>query len=256
MGILNATPDSFSSDGTDGDVDRAVRQALAMLDSGADLIDVGGESTRPGADRVDAETQIGRVVPVIEALTAARPCVVSVDTTLAAVADAALAAGATVVNDVSGTTDDPEIVEVAAKRRAGYIVMHNQRGREHTDVIDDIRRGLEPAVEALHTAGVVDVAVDPGYGFGWSVDQNLEMLRRLGELTVLELPLLVGTSRKSSIGKLLEDRPMDGRAFGTAATVAQSICAGVDIVRVHDVPEMVDVVRVTDAIVRPDGVRR
>ncbi len=250
MGIVNATPDSFSSDGTGGDVGRAVSQAVAMLEAGADIVDIGGESTRPGAGRVDAATQIARVVPVIEALRRERDCLISVDTTLAPVASAALSAGATIVNDVSGTEDDPDIARVAGDQGAPYVVMHNQRGRPHTDVIADITDGLRNAVSRLREAGVTEVIIDPGFGFGWSVQQNLEMLRRLDELWALELPILVGTSRKSTIGAVLGDRPADQRLMGTAATVAQSICAGADIVRVHDVPEMVDVVRVTDAIVR------
>lgn len=251
MGIVNATPDSFSSDGVAGDVRRGVDQAIAMLDAGADIIDIGGESTRPDATPVVASTQIDRVLPIITALTELRPCVISIDTTRAAVANAALDAGATIVNDVSGITDDPEIADVAAQHRAPYITMHNQRGRQHGDVIDDITAGLGSSINHLTAAGVTDILVDPGFGFGWSIAQNLELLRRLAELTTLGLPIVVGTSRKSTIGNVLGARTADERIFGTAATVSQAIGRGADIVRVHDVREMVDVVRMTDAIVRP-----
>ena len=255
MGIVNATPDSFSNDGVDKRVDDAVASARHMIANGARIIDVGGESTRPDAPRVSPAAQISRVVPIIEAIvsdlaTFGGSAALSVDTTCADVAEAALQAGATIVNDVSGTTDDSDLPHVAAAHGATYVTMHNQRGREHTDLIDDIRRGLDQSLAALDAAGIQTIVIDPGFGFGWTVAQNTEMLRRLPELWDYRLPILTGTSRKSAIGAVLDHRPVDQRLWGTAATVAQTICAGADIVRVHDVAEMADVARVTDAIVR------
>lgn len=251
MGIVNATDDSFSGDGVVGEIDAAVRLARSFELAGIDIIDVGGASSRPGAAPTSIETELGRVVPVIEAIREAVGLPISVDTTWARVAEAALDAGADVINDICGLQLDPDLAPLAADRGVPVVAMHNQRNRPHTDVMDDIRAGCEQTLEICSTAGlpVTSVIFDPGFGFGWSVDQNLEMLRRLPELWKLELPLLIGTSRKSSIGKVLDADP-GGRRFGTAATIAQAICAGVDFVRVHDAGEMCDVVTMTDAIVR------
>ncbi|HSP55654.1 MAG TPA: dihydropteroate synthase [Dehalococcoidia bacterium] len=252
MGIVNATPDSFSGDGLALDVDAAVRQALQMMEDGADIIDIGGESTRPGADELPAEEEMRRVIPVIERLSQATDVPISVDTYKAEVARAAFAAGAHMVNDVHGFRRDPEIARVAAEAGVPAIAMHNQRGRDIHDTIGDIVAGLLESLNIVREAGLPEerVIVDPGFGFGWTVEQNLEMLRRLPELRVLARPLLVGTSRKSTIGAVLGDLPVEERLEGTAATVALAVAGGADIVRVHDVREMTRVVKMADAVVR------
>lgn len=257
MGVLNATPDSFSGHGVLDRPDLAVELATAMASVGADVVDVGGESTRPGAADVAPEEQIRRVVPIVAGIAAAVSVPVSIDTSSALVAAAALDAGAVMVNDVRGLRAE-DLAALVAERDVPVVIMHNQRLQPSgDDVIGDVRQGFEAAIDRATAAGIGThrLIVDPGFGFGWSTGQNLEMLRRLPELWYLGLPLLVGTSRKSTIGAALADpgghpRPAAGRDWGTAATVAQAICAGVDVVRVHDVADMADVVAVTDAIVR------
>ncbi len=252
MGIVNVTPDSFSGDGLALDVEAAVRQAVQMREDGADIIDVGGESTRPGAGELPAEEEIRRVLPVIERLAKALDIPISVDTYKAQVARAALEAGAHMINDVHGFRREPEIAEVAAEFGVPAAAMHNQRGRDFHDTIGDIVAGLLESLRVAREHGLPEdrVIVDPGFGFGWPVEQNLEMLRRLSELRVLGRPILVGTSRKSAIGAVLGDLPVEERLEGTAATVALAIAGGADIVRVHDVREMGRVVKVADAVVR------
>jgi dihydropteroate synthase len=251
MGIINCTDDSFSGDGLANDADRAVRLGLQMVADGADLLDVGAESTRPGFQLVDAATERARLVPVIERLARAAGVPISVDTTKADVARAALDAGATIVNDVHGFRGDPDLARAAAAARAHVVLMHNQRDRPFHDVIDDIRSGLLAGCAIAEEAGIPTqhIILDPGFGFGWRPEHSLEMLRRLGELRDLARPLLVGTSRKSAIGHVL-GLPVEERLEGTAATVALAIANGADIVRVHDVREMVRVARMSDAVVR------
>lgn len=251
MGVINCTDDSFSGDGLAADTDAALRRGLCMVRDGADLLDIGAESTRPGFTPVDAATQRARVVPLIERLAREVDVPISIDTTKGAVARAALDAGATVVNDVNGLRGDPEVARAAAAARATVVVMHNQRDRPFHDVIGDIRHGLLAGCAVAEQAGIPPqrLILDPGFGFGWRPEQSLEMLRRLGELRDLARPLLVGSSRKSVIGHVL-DLPVDERLEGTAATVALAIANGADIVRVHDVREMVRVARMTDAVVR------
>jgi dihydropteroate synthase len=251
MGIVNVTPDSFSGDAVGSDVDEAVRVASRMRDDGADIIDVGGESTRPGAEEVTAEEEMSRVLPVIERLSGELDIPVSVDTYKAEVARAALEAGAALVNDVHGFRREPEVARAAAEAGVPAVAMHNQRGREFVDTIGDVVLGLTESLRIGREQGLAEeqVIVDPGFNFGWTEEQALEMLRRLGELRVLGRPVLVGTSRKSTIGAVL-DLPVEERLEGTAATVAVSIANGADIVRVHDVREMARVARMTDAIVR------
>jgi dihydropteroate synthase len=261
MGIVNVSPESFSGDGLSSVAD-AVGQARRFEAEGADIIDVGGQSTRPAVRAADAsqpgfeilsvEDEIARVVPAIEAIMAATTLPVSVDAYRAAVVAAALDAGAHLVNDIWGFRHDPEIAALAAQRGVPAVVMHNQRGRDFHDVIGDVTAGFNESIRAGRAAGLPrdQLILDPGFGFGWTVDQNLEMLRRLGELRALGLPLLVGTSRKSTIGAVL-DLPEDQRIWGTAATVALSIANGADIVRVHDVAAMKQVCVMTDAVVRP-----
>ena len=256
MGVLNVSPDSFAGDGVAG-LDAALERARQLAAEGADLIDVGGQSTRPGFDELSAEEEAGRVVPVIERLVAELDVPVSVDTYKAAVARQALAAGAHLLNDIWGFRCDAGLAALAVEFGVPAVVMHNQRGREHRDVIGDIRAGLEASIAIAGEAGLPRerLIADPGFGFGWSVEQNVEMLRRLGELRHLGLPLLVGTSRKSTIGALLDDAPVDERLVGTAASVALAVANGADIVRVHDVAAMRDAVRIADAVVRGEAVR-
>jgi dihydropteroate synthase len=251
MGVVNVTPDSFSGDGLGTDADAAVALGLRLEAEGADIIDVGGESTRPDATEVSAEEELRRVLPVIERLAREATVPISIDTSKAAVAAAALEAGATMVNDVSGLRRDPAMAAVVARFGVPAIVMHNQRGRPFCDVMSDIKAGLETSIALAEAAGVPRerLLLDPGFGFGWSVSHNLEILRRLPELRSLGRPLLVGTSRKSTIGAVL-GLPAGERLLGTAASVAIAIANGADIVRVHDVKDMLQVCRFTDAVVR------
>jgi dihydropteroate synthase len=251
MGIVNVTPDSFSGDGLGTDADAAVALGLRLEAEGADIIDIGGESTRPDAEEVGAEEELRRVLPVIQRLAKQLDVPVSVDTSKAQVAAAALDAGASMVNDVRGLRHDPELAAVVARFGVPAVVMHNQRGRPVHDVIGDIKAGLETSIDIATRAGVPRerLIIDPGFGFGWSVQHNLEIVRRLAELRRLGLPILIGTSRKSSIGAVL-GLPVEARLFGTAASVAIAIANGADVVRVHDVKEMLQVGRVADAIVR------
>ena len=254
MGIINVTPDSFSGDGLGGDVDAARRQALQMCADGADIIDVGGESTRPGSTEVTGEDEIRRTIPVVEAL--ARELLidvpVSIDTYKARVAKEAIDAGATLVNDVRGFLRQPEIAGVAAKAGVPAIAMYHHRGRVFKDTIGNVVEGLLESLAVAREHGLPEerIIIDPGFNFGWTDDQALEMLRRLGELRVLGRPVLIGTSRKSTIGNVLGGLPVDDRVEGTAATVAIAIANGADIVRVHDVKEMTRVAKMADAITR------
>ncbi len=251
MGVVNVTPDSFSGDGLAHDVAAAVDQAVRMRREGADIIDVGGESTRPGSQPIPAEEEIRRTVPVIERLVRELDVPVSIDRYKAEVARAALAAGAQLVNDVHGFRREPEVAAVAAEFGVPAVAMHNQRDREFHDVIGDISAGLVESLRTARERGLPPerVIVDPGFNFGWTEEQALEMLRRLSELRALGRPLLVGTSRKSTIGAVL-GLPVEERLEGTAATVALAIASGADIVRVHDVKEMARVARMADAVVR------
>jgi dihydropteroate synthase len=252
MGIVNVTPDSFSGDGIAHDVEAAVRQVVQMREDGADIIDVGGESTRPGFAEVPADEEVRRTLPVIERLVRELDIPVSIDTYKAQVAKAAIQAGAQVVNDVHGFRREPGVAKAAADAGVPAIAMHYQRGREFHDTIGDITVGLMESLRIAKEEGLPgeSVIVDPGFNFGWTEEQALEMLRRLGELRVLGRPILVGTSRKSTIGKVLGGLPVEERLEGTAATVAISIANGADLVRVHDVKEMARVARMTDAVVR------
>ena len=259
MGVINVSPDSFSGDGL-ASVDAAVEQARRFVDEGADILDVGGQSTRPGTNKTDAgfdeiapEEEIRRVVPVIERLRAALPEVpISVDTYKPDVARAAIAAGAHMLNNIWGFRRDASLAQIAAEARVPAVVMHNQRGRAADDVMAACIDGLRESMRIAAASGV-DASMliaDPGFGFGWRPEQNMEMLRRLAELRTLGLPILVGTSRKSTIGTVLGGAPVEERIFGTAASVAIAIANGADIVRVHDVSAMKQVALVADAIVR------
>lgn len=251
MGVINVTPDSFSGDGLAGAPEAAAEQARAFEAAGADLIDVGAESTRPDAPPVDEDEELQRLRPALEAVRAATSLPVSVDTYRASVAEAALDLGVDAINDVTGLRGDPRTAGVAARRGVPVIAMYNHRDVPFRDVIGDIREGIEHTLACAAKGGLGEdsIVVDPGFGFGWTPEQNLEMLRRTPELWPLGLPLLMGTSRKSTIGLVL-DLPAGERVEGTAATVALAISAGADIVRVHDVREMVRVARMSDAVVR------
>jgi len=259
MGILNVTPDSFSGDGLGGSMDAAMRQAERMITDGADILDVGGESTRPGAEEVPLEEELRRIVPVIAALTERFPTPISVDTYKSAVAREALRAGATIVNDISGLRFNPETAGVAAKAGAAVVVMHiqgtprtMQQNPHYDDLMTEVCDYLQESTALAEAAGIrrEQVILDPGFGFGKTVEHNLELLRRLRELTSYGQPVLIGASRKSTIGKVLGNLPPEDRVEGTAATVAIAIQNGADIVRVHDVKEMARVARMADAIVR------
>ena len=257
MGVINLTPDSFSGDGLDGSVQAAVEQALRFEREGADFLDMGAESTRPGHTPVTESEEMSRLLPSLEAVAATVSIPISVDTWKSAVARAALESGASIVNDIWGLRADPQIAPVVSQREAGLVMMHNQKGHLYDNLLEDVVARLKESVEAALSAGVhrENLVIDPGIGFGKTAEHNLELLRNLPCLKALGLPLLVGTSRKSTIGRLL-DLPAEERVEGTAATVALAIAGGADIVRVHDVREMVRVCRVSDAIVRdwrPDG---
>ncbi len=250
MGVINVTPDSFSGDGLYGDAEAAAEQALRFQNEGADFIDIGAESTRPGHRQITEAEELARLLPPLEAVAARVSLPVSVDTWKSSVARAALGAGAAIINDVWGLAD-PEMAAVASEHRAGLVLMHNQKGHCYNSLLDEIAAALNGSVKTALAAGVGpgDLIVDPGIGFGKTADQNLEVLRNLRRFKEPGFPVLVGTSRKSTIGRLL-NLPTGQRLEGTAATVALAIAEGADIVRVHDVREMARVCRVSDAIVR------
>ncbi|MSQ06532.1 MAG: dihydropteroate synthase [Dehalococcoidia bacterium] len=251
MGIINVTPDSFSGDGLGWDIPAIVEQALRMEAEGADILDVGAESTRPGSATVSADEELRRLIPALEAIAARVHLPISVDTYKAPVARRALQAGACIINDVWGLKADPALADVAAETGAPLILMHNQATRQYSDLLPGIFASLGHSVDLALKAGVPqeNLILDSGIGFGKTPEHNLEILRRLAEFKALGYPLLVGTSRKSTIGLVL-DLPVGQRVEGTAATVALAIAGGADMVRVHDVEQMVRVCRMSDAIVR------
>jgi dihydropteroate synthase len=280
MGILNITPDSFSGDGLlsppifeenggkKGGADVALDQARSFLSSGADILDVGGESTRPGSEPLNAEAEMARVIPVVQALAKEfSDTLISIDTYKATVAEAAFKAGAHILNDVWALRADPALAGVAAKYNAPVILMHNRSnpasvevreqlgnayiGAEYDDLIEDVKRELMDSVKLAQQAGIESdrIILDPGIGFGKTVDHNLELIRRLDDIRALGYPVLLGPSRKSFIGFTL-DLPADQRVEGTAAAACVGITRGADIIRVHDVEHMVRIAKMTDAIVR------
>ncbi len=258
MGIINVTPDSFSGDGV-VDANAAVAKAWRLVEDGADIVDIGGESTRPGSQPVPADEEMRRVLPVIERLRAENfPLPISVDTYKPEVAKSALQAGACIVNDIFGLRQ-PGMMELVAELKPVVVIMHMQGTPQtmqinptYQDCVREIAEFLRQQAEAAMKMGLPKerIVVDPGIGFGKTVEHNLEILRRLREIKALGFPVLIGTSRKSFIGKVLGIEVPAERVWGTAATVAIAIANGADIVRVHDVREMVQVVRMTDAIVR------
>ena len=251
MGVLNLTPDSFSGDGLGSDLEAVVAQAKRFVAEGADIIDVGGESTRPDSKPVSISEELSRVIPAIERLAGELSVPISIDTYKSQVARRAAAAGARMINDVWGLKQDPGLAQVAAEAGVPLVLASNQRDKPCPDIIAEVVSSLKKSIKLARAAGVAeqDIIIDPGIGFGKSLEQNLELIGRLAELKSLGRPILLGTSRKSVIGLVL-DLPVDERLQGTAATVAIGIANGADMVRVHDVKEMVQVCRMSDAIIR------
>jgi dihydropteroate synthase len=259
MGILNVTPDSFSDGGLYFSNESAVKQALRLQDEGADIIDIGGESTRPGAEKISVEEEIERVIPVIKAITGKVRVPVSIDTYKSAVADAAISAGASIINDISGLRFDPQMPKVAAKNEVPVVIMHikgtpgdMQVDPTYKALIPEIMDYLMQGISIAREAGVPDdkIIIDPGIGFGKTVEHNLEIIKRLEEFTGFEKPVLLGHSRKSFIGKLLGDLPVTERIEGTTAAAAIGIFNGANMIRVHDVAETVRAARIADRIKR------
>ncbi len=257
MGILNVTPDSFSDGGLHFEKSNAVDRAMKMVDDGADIIDIGGESTRPGSEPVSIEEELDRTIPVIEALSARIPIPISIDTYKSEVAKKALTAGASMVNDISGLRFDPAMSGIVSDFRIPVVIMHIKGAPRNMqahpsyealipEIMDYLRKSMQIAVQK----GVAEdmIILDPGIGFGKTFDHNLQIINRLHEFTKLEKPILIGPSRKSFLGKILEDLPPEQRLEGTAAAVTASIMKGAHIIRVHDVKEMSSVARVADAI--------
>ncbi|WP_330202781.1 dihydropteroate synthase [Cyanobacterium sp. Dongsha4] len=259
MGILNVTPDSFSDGGNFYSVDNGVKQALKMVDEGADIIDIGGQSTRPGAKQITLEEELNRVIPVIRALRQKSDIPISVDTTRSEVAKEAIASGADIINDISGGTFDREMLPTIAKLNVPIILMHikgtpetMQSLTDYQDLIGEIKDFLQKQINQATNLGIKKeyIIIDIGIGFAKNYEQNIELLRAINQFKLMNFPLLVGTSRKSFIGKILNQDDPKKRVWGTAASCAYAITQGVDILRVHDVAPMYDIVRVTDAISR------
>lgn len=251
MGIVNITPDSFSGDGLGNDIDAALAQARRFIGEGADIIDVGGESTRPESAPISADEELERVMPLISKLAKEATVPISIDTYRSEVARRALEAGAAMINGVWGFQRDEKMPQVAAEWGVPVVITSNQRETSYDEILPEVIASLRKDINLALDAGVAweNIIIDPGIGFGKTVEGNLELIRRLGELKVLGRPILLGTSRKSVIGLVL-DLPADQRLEGTAATIAVGIANGADIVRVHDVLQMARVSRMTDAIVR------
>ncbi len=261
MGIVNVTPDSFAGDGLIEQtltqveiIQRAVLQAQQFVADGATIIDVGGESTRPGFAAISLEQELARVVPVVQALYDALPkeIMISIDTYKAEVARQALDVGACIINDIWALRRDPAMATLASERGVPIVLMANMRGYDKRDIVSDVVRFLAQSIDLALDAGIgwERIIIDPGIGFGTTPEENLTLLRRMGELRALGRPILLGTSRKSTIGLVLGGLPAAERLEGTAATVALGIAQGADIVRVHDVREMVRVVKMSDAVIR------
>jgi len=250
MGIINVSPDSFSGDGLDS-ADAAVAQAQRFVIEGVDILDVGGESTRPSSSPTPADEELRRVIPVLERLNGKVKVPLSVDTYKLDVARRALDAGAEMINDIWGLNKEPRLAELAADRGVPIILMSNQRDKPRSNIISAVLSDLKKSIDVALDAGVPweNIIIDPGIGFGKTLEQNLELVRRLDELKVLGRPILLGTSRKSMIGLVL-DLPPEQRLEGTAASSAIGIARGADIIRVHDVKEMIRVCRMSDAIIR------
>lgn len=256
MGILNVTPDSFSDGGSYDSMDRAIEQAKQLIEDGADILDLGGESTRPGAAPVTLEEELSRVIPVISAIRQEikTPIPISIDTYKAEVAEQALKAGANILNDIWRSIADPRMAEVAATYQVPIILMHNRKNRDYRNLMKDLLSDLDESISLVQKAGVKkeNIWLDPGIGFAKTYEDNLQVMAHLDELVALGYPVLLGTSRKTFIGQTL-DLPVDQRVEGTLATVCYGIQKGCQIVRVHDVKETLRVCRMMDAIRRREG---
>ena len=251
MGILNVTPDSFSDGGDFIDIHNAVNHAKEMIELGVDIIDVGGESSRPGHKNITEEEELKRVIPVIKRLSAETDAIISLDTIRSEVAEEAIKEGAHIINDIWGLQKDPNMAKVAAKYKIPVIIMHNQNGTYYNNIIEDIKEFFKRSVAIAKEAGISEdmIILDPGIGFGKTPEQNIMVMSKLDEIKSLGYPLLLGTSRKSMLGKIL-DLPPKERVEGTLATTILGIVQGVDIVRVHDVQENLRAAKVADAIIR------
>ncbi len=252
MGILNVTPDSFSDGGEYNSIELAKEQCQKMMSEGADIIDIGGESTRPGSKAVSESEEINRVIPVLKNLKEKFDVFISIDTSKANVAKVALENGANMINDVWGLQKEPEIAKYIAKYNVPVVIMHNKENTEYDqDIIESMKAFFEKSLEIAYSAGIKkeNIILDPGIGFGKDSEQNIEVMARLDELKVLGFPLLLGTSRKSMIGYIL-DLPSDERVEGTIATNVIGVMNGYDIIRVHDVIEHVRAMKVIDRILR------
>lgn len=259
MGILNVTPDSFSDGGEFYRVDTAVKQALTMVNEGADIIDIGGQSTRPGAKQITLAEELNRVIPVIQALRQKSDIPISVDTTSSQVAQGAIASGADIINDISGGTFDQEMLPTISRLNVPIILMHIKGNPEtmqtltdYQDLIGEIKDFLQTQIKKAIDLGIKkeSIIIDIGIGFAKNYEQNIELLRKISEFKKMQFPLLVGTSRKSFIGKILNENDPKKRIWGTGASCAYAITQGADILRVHDVASMYDITRVTDALSR------
>lgn len=256
MGVINRTPDSFSDGGLFLDDDACIEKVMEFWESGADMIDIGGESTRPGACAVSEKEEIKRTIPIIKKIVKKTNLPVSIDTTKSKVADIALSCGASIVNDISGLKKDPEMARVISKHNAAVVIMHSkgnprnmQKNPQYKNLIQDIILSLKKSIKLAVDAGIRKdkIIVDPGIGFGKTTQHNLSILKNLEDFKVLGMPIMVGTSRKSFIGNVL-GLPVDQRIYGTAASVTWSIANGANIIRVHDVGQMLQVAKMTDAI--------
>jgi dihydropteroate synthase len=257
MGVLNCTPDSFSDGGSYQNRKRSLERALEMITQGAKIIDIGGESTRPGAAAVNEKEELSRVLPIIKDLRSESDTLISIDTTKAAVAKAAIEAGADIINDISAFKSDPQMKVVAKETGAGCMLMH-MRGTPQTmqdfldynDIVQDVVLYFQEVIDELTAFGIdrQSLMIDPGIGFSKNVEQNLTLIRQLGDFKTLGLPILLGTSRKSFIGKILEKDDPNERVWGTAASIAIGIANGAHVVRVHDISEMADVARLSDCL--------
>ena len=259
MGILNFTPDSFSDGGQFNNLQSAIAQAQYMIDNGADIIDIGGQSTRPGAEQISFAEECNRVIPIIKAIRQQFSIPISIDTTRAKIAQKAIAVGADLINDISGGTFDREMLTLAGQVDVPIILMHMrgnpqtmQQMTDYQDLVTDITEFLNCQIQKAIACGVNSskIIIDPGIGFAKTPEQNIELLRRLSEFKALEVPILVGTSRKSFIGKIINQQDPQKRVWGTAATCSSAIISGADILRIHDVAEIYDVSRIADAIYR------
>ena len=251
MGIINVSPDSFSGDGFDSDIQGVIDQGLRFQTEGADILDLGAQSTRPGYQEITDDEELRRLMPALEGLIDTVDIPISVDTHKPVIAKAAIETGASIINDIWGLKYNPDIALISAEYETPIVMMHNQSTTDYSDLIPNMLESLNNSINLALQSGVAkrNIIIDPGIGFGKTPDQNLEIIKRLKEFLTLGYPILIGTSRKSTIGYIL-DAPPDQRIEGTASTIALSIAEGVDIIRVHDVKEMVKVSRMTDAIVR------